>query len=238
MLKLSAKYKPNFNNQLDYDIFGKVSKERQDQGFFSSVIGDIDQIESSSPYSINQNLNYYYTLNDTNIFALEAQHLLSDEDPFYNAILADKDNYDGTAANLGLDGAQLDYNIAQDKRIKTNQLDAKLDYWNILNTKTDINFTLGTIVSNQKFNSNIFQFLDNGSEYDPTPTINSGVDDNDIDYTFSDIYLGIHYRLKSGIFTFSPGISRMHIVQRTISLVLKQAIISLEYYQILICVCN
>ncbi|WP_347922867.1 carboxypeptidase-like regulatory domain-containing protein [Pontimicrobium sp. SW4] len=207
MLKLSAKYKPNANNQLDYDIFGKVSKERQDQGFFSSVIGDINQIESSSPYSINQNVNYYYTLNETNIFAFEAQHLLSDEDPFYNAILEDKSNYDGTANNLGLDGAQLDYNIGQDKRIKSNQLDAKLDYWNILNTKSDINFTLGTILSNQKFDSNIFQFLDDGSKYNPTPTINGGLDNNNIDYSFSDVYLGIHYRLKSGIFTFTPGVS-------------------------------
>jgi Carboxypeptidase regulatory-like domain len=207
MLKLSASYKPNVNNQLDYDVLGKISKESQDQGFFSSVIGDINQLESSSPYSINQNLNYYYTLDANNIFALEAQHLISDEDPFYNAILADKDNYDGTANNLGLDGAQLDYNIAQDKRIKSNQLDAKLDYWNILNTKSDINLTLGTILSNQKFNSNIFQFLDDGSTFNPTPTINGGLDNNDIDYSFSDLYLGIHYRLKSGIFTFTPGVS-------------------------------
>lgn len=207
MLKLSASYKPNMNNQLDYDVLGKISKESQDQGFFSSVIGDINQLESSSPYSINQNLNYYYTLDANNIFALEAQHLISDEDPFYNAILADKDNYDGTANNLGLDGAQLDYNIAQDKRIKSNQLDAKLDYWNILNTKSDINLTLGTILSNQKFNSNIFQFLDDGSTFNPTPTINGGLDENDIDYSFSDLYLGIHYRLKSGIFTFTPGVS-------------------------------
>ena len=207
MLKLSAKYKPNFSNQLDYDIFGKISKETQDQGFFSSVNGDITQLESSSPFSINQNLNYYYTLDENNIFAFEAQHLLSDEDPFYNAILEDKDNYEGTADNLGLDGAQLDYNLAQDKRIKSNQLDAKLDYWNILNTKSDINFTLGTILSNQKFDSNIFQYLDDNSIFNPTPTINDGLDTNAIDYSFSDVYLGIHYRLKSGIFTFTPGVS-------------------------------
>ncbi|TJY36954.1 TonB-dependent receptor [Pontimicrobium aquaticum] len=224
MLKLSAKYKPNSSNQLDYDVFGKVSKERQGQGLLSSQIGNVNQIETSSPFSINQNLNYYYTLNDTNIFALEAQHLLSDEDPFYNAILdndptnnnnpvnpddnlPDPDAYDKTALDLGLDGAQLDYNIGQDKRIKSNQLDAKLDYWNILNTKSDINFTLGTILSNQQFDSNIFQVLNDGSEYNPTPTINDGLDTNNIDYSFSDVYLAVHYRLKSGIFTFTPGVS-------------------------------
>ncbi|GAA3596306.1 TonB-dependent receptor [Flavivirga amylovorans] len=207
MLKLSAKYKPNANNQLDYDILGRVSKESQDQGFFSSVIGDINQLEKSSPYSINQNLNYYYTLDDTNIFALEVQHLLQDEDPFYNAILDDKANYDDTANNLGLDGAQLDYNVAQDKRIKSNQIDAKLDYWNVINNKSDINFTLGTIFSSQQFNSNIFQFLDDDSQFNPTPTINDGMDTNDIKYNFSDLYLGVHYRLKAGIFTFTPGFS-------------------------------
>jgi hypothetical protein len=207
MLKLSAKYKPNLNNQMDYDILGKISKDTQDQRFLSSVNGDINQLEESSPFSINQNLNYYYTLDATNIFALEAKHLLSDEDPFYNAIIEDKDDYDGTANNLGLDGAQLGYNIAQDKRVKTNQLDVKLNYWNILNTKSDINFTLGTILSNQKFDSNIFQFLDNGSAFNPTPTINNGLNGTEIDYSFSDVYLGLHYRLKSGIFTFSPGVS-------------------------------
>ncbi|MFI1771956.1 carboxypeptidase regulatory-like domain-containing protein [Thalassobellus citreus] len=207
MVKLSAKYKPNANNQLDYDVLGRVSKESQDQGFFSTVNGSIAQLENSSPYSINQNLNYYYTLNDKNIFALEVQHLLQDEDPFYNAVLEDKDNYEETANDLGLDGAQIGYNIAQEKRVKSNQVDAKLDYWNILNNKSDINFTVGTILSSQQFDSDIFQFLDNDSRFNPTPTINEGLDTNDIKYNFSDIYLAAHYRLKSGIFTFTPGVS-------------------------------
>lgn len=207
MLKLSASYKPNVNNQLDYDIFGRISKETQDQRYFSSVIGDIDQYEETSPYSINQNLNYYYTLNDSNIFALEVQHLLQDEDPFYNAYLENKDNYENTAIGLGLDNNQLAYDIAQDKRVKSNQLDAKLDYWNVLNNKSDINFTLGTIFSNQKFDSEIFQFLDDGSTYDPTPIVNDGLDTNNTDYNFTDLYMGVHYRLKTGIFTFTPGLS-------------------------------
>ncbi|MBT8271310.1 MAG: carboxypeptidase-like regulatory domain-containing protein, partial [Bacteroidia bacterium] len=205
--KLSAKYKPNVNNQLDYDVIGKVSKESQDQRFFSSVIGDIDQLEDTSPYSINQNLNYYFTLNDTNIFALEVQSLIQDEDPFYNAILEDKDTYENTAFNLGLDGAQLNYNVAQQRRVLSNQLDARLDYWNVINKKSDINITLGTILSKQQFDSEIFQFLDNRDIFDPTPLINNGEDVNDTKYNFSDIYLGFHYRLKAGIFTISPGFS-------------------------------
>nr|WP_262922227.1 carboxypeptidase regulatory-like domain-containing protein [Algibacter sp. L4_22] len=222
MLKFSAKYKPNGSNQLDYDILARTSKESQDQFVLSSQVGDVSELESSSPFSINQNLNYYYTLDSKNIFALEAQHLWQDEDPFYNAILENdptnndnglndplnpSDAYDDIASNLGFDRDQVQYDINQDKRVKSNQMDAKVDYWNILNQKSDINFTLGTIYSKQDFDSNIFQTLDDNSNFDSAPTINDGLDVNDIAYTFSDVYLGVHYRLKSGIFTFTPGFS-------------------------------
>ncbi|MGC6432129.1 MAG: carboxypeptidase regulatory-like domain-containing protein [Jejuia sp.] len=207
LLKLSASYKPNVNNQLDYDVLGRVTKESQEQNLVSSVIGNTDQFEDNTPYSINQNLNYYYTLNENNIFAFEVQHLLQDEDPFYNAILENKDNYESIADNLGLDPSQIGYNINQSRRVKTNQIDAKLDYWNILNDKSNINFTFGATSSRQDFNSDLFQILDDASSFDPTPTFNDGLDMNDAQYNFSDYYVGAKYTLKAGIFTFMPGVS-------------------------------
>ncbi|WP_411766640.1 carboxypeptidase regulatory-like domain-containing protein [Winogradskyella sp. A3E31] len=221
LLKLSASYKPNFSNQLDYDVLGRFTKESQEQSLFSSVVGTTDQFEDGTPFSLNQNLNYYYTLDENNIFALEAQHLISDEDPFYNALLVndpsnndtpDDDAYDETAEQLGLDRSLDFYNIGQDKRVKSNQFDAKLDYYHILNQKSNINITLGTIFSTQKFNSSIFQFLNDGSVFNPTPTLidsegNPLTANNDTEYNFSDIYLGFHYRLKTGKFTITPGFS-------------------------------
>ena len=204
-LKLAAKYKKDANNQLDYEVLGRVSQETQDQNEFSSVLGATKQNEETNPFSINQRLNYYYTLNEDNIFAFEAQHLWSDEDPFYNAVIANKDNYENAADALDLDDNQLGYNVNQDKRVKTNQIDAKLDYWNVLNDKSNINFTLGTIYSNQKFNSEIFQVLDDGSIFNNQPLDYDPL--NDINYTFSDLYLGVHYRIKVGKFTLTPGLS-------------------------------
>lgn len=225
LAKLSASYKPNVNNQLDYDVLARISDDQEKQNLFSSVVGDTDQLDEAKPYSINQNINYYYTLNENNIFAFEAQHLLKDEDPFYNALLVNdptnnddpdpnnRDAFDTTAAGLGLNQDQFAYNINQERRVKSNQLDAKLDYYNILNSKSNINFTLGTIFSNQKFNSNIFQFLDDGTRFNPTPVITdaegstlSAMND-DVEYRFGDVYLGVHYRFKTGKFTFTPGVS-------------------------------
>ena len=99
------------------------------------------------------------------------------------------------------------YTLEQDRRVKSNQLDAKLDYYNILNAKSNINLTLGTILSRQEFNSKIFQSLDDSSAFEPTPTFNDGRATNDTEYNFSDVYLGAHYTLKTGKFTITPGFS-------------------------------
>jgi hypothetical protein len=205
--KFSLKFNPNVNNQVDYEVLGRVTNESQDQNYLSSVIGSIEQLDEAETFSINQNLNYYYTLNEKNIFALEAQHQLKDEDPFYNALLENNDNYQTTAIGLGLDNSLPFYNIAQDKRVKSNQLDAKVDYWNILNKKSDLNLTLGTIYSKQDFDSEIFQYLSEYDEniYNPISLVNDGFDSNDVSYLFNDLYLGLHYRLKTGKFTISPG---------------------------------
>ncbi|MDX1472309.1 MAG: TonB-dependent receptor, partial [Flavobacteriaceae bacterium] len=211
LIKLSASFQPNLNNQIDYDILGRISNDTQNQNIFSTVVGNTAQFDDVTPYSVNQNLNYYYTLNENNIFALEAQHLIRNEDPFYNALLENDvdgpDAFDNTADALGLDTSLDNYDIAQNRRIKSNQLDAKLDYYNILNTKSNLNLTLGTILSRQEFNSNIFQFLENDERFEPVPNINDGLSTNDTEYNFSDIYLGLHYRLRSGKFTITPGIS-------------------------------
>ena len=218
LFKLSGSFNPNFENQIEYDVLGRLSKDEQTQTEISSVVGPTQQVDQVNPYSITQSLKYYYTLNETNIFALEAQYLNKDEDPFYNVLLGndptnndlspeEQDAYDSTAAALGLNQNLTNYNLNQNRRIKSNQLDAKLDYYNIINNKSNINITLGSIVSRQGFNSNIFQFLENGVFFEPTPTFNAGRAINDTQYDFSDLYLGVHYRFKAGIFTITPGFS-------------------------------
>jgi len=211
LLKLSASYKPNGMNQVDYDILARISNDSQTKNNFSSILGNTDQLDEVTPFSINQNLSYYYTLDENNIFAFAAQNLIKNENPFYNAVLENNsdelDPFDSTASALGLDTSRENYNLSQNKKILSNQLDSKLDYYHIINPKSNINLTLGTLLSRQEFNSNIFQFLTNGSDLQPIPLFNNGLAKNDIEYTFTDVYLGAHYRFKTGIFTFTPGFS-------------------------------
>ena len=219
LLKFSANYKQNTRKQFNYDVIGRFSNEFRTDAVNSLVLSDISENERATPYKINQNFSYFYTANEKNIFAVEVQHLLQDEDPFYvaslendpdNNDLEDNDGFDDAAETLGLNRDLSFYNLEQDRKVKSNQLDAKLDYYNILNDKSNLNFVVGTIQSKQTFDSKFFQIIDlNTSEsVDPTPAI-PGNDDpqitNDTEYTFSDIYGGLRYRLKAGIFTFTPG---------------------------------
>ena len=212
LIKLSASYKPNFNNQIDYNLLSRISKDSQSKDNLSSILGRTTQIDEITPYSINQNLNYYFTLNEKNIFALETQNVIKNENPFYNAILDNDPNssinpFDLTADALGLDRSSNKYDITQNRKIFSNQLDSKLDYYYLIGPKSNINFTIGTILSKQQFNSSLFQFLDNKSILKPDPVFNDGLINNDVEYNFRDIYVAAHYRFRKGKFTITPGFS-------------------------------
>ena len=93
----------------------RAADDRQEQNVFSSILGKTAQVEEVSPFSINQNLNYYFTLNENHIFAFEAQHLIKNEDPFYNAVLENDptgdDVFDSTAMALGINTLQSEYQL-------------------------------------------------------------------------------------------------------------------------------
>ena len=217
LFRFTSIYKKDINNQMNYNIAGRFSNEFRTDNVNSFVLSDITERENATPFTINQDLSYFFTASEKSIFALEVKHLLQDEDPFYIASLennpnnnndANNDGFDDAAETLGLDSSNQFYNLEQDRRVKTNQMDAKLDYYYILNSVSNLNFVAGTILSNQNYNSRFFQILDNGNEVTPNPIIPGVVDPqttNDTDYKFADIYAGVRYRLKKGIFTFTPG---------------------------------
>ncbi|MAZ27918.1 MAG: TonB-dependent receptor [Cytophagaceae bacterium] len=207
MTKFSSVYKPNARLQIDYDVIAKVSKQDEFTdalSIFTASDGEetenqVNENKDNKPFSLNQNINAYYTLNEKNIFAGYAQHLYQNENPLYNAIV-DVQPFEGI---LPLDEDQSRYDLNQDKKVKSSKLDTKLDYWWVINDKSNLNLSLGTTLSRQDYNTSIFQRLDNGS-------INDFEGDeygNDVQYNFADWFLGAHYKFKTGIFTLTPGLN-------------------------------
>ncbi|HEA30107.1 MAG TPA: TonB-dependent receptor [Leeuwenhoekiella sp.] len=209
MVKFSSVYKPNTRLQLDYDVLAKKSNQNENTDALSiftdgngTVNNPITEDKDNEPFSLNQNLNAYYTLDENNIFAAYAQHLYQDEDPFYKAIL----QVQPFGNILPLDENQDAFNVNQDKQIKTNKLDAKVDYYYVINDKSNLNLSLGTTLSRQDFNSAIFQILDSGLVNDDMAFDDADLK-NDVTYSFADVFFGAHYKFKTGIFTVTPGLT-------------------------------
>ena len=201
LLKFSSSYVPSDKLHVDYDALVKFSNQNEDSYSNSNVIGDIYTNKKQNPVSLNQNFNYYYTLNSKNIIAFETQHLYQEEDPFYNAILENN-----PFPIIDFD-AQSQYDINQNRFIKTNKIDLKGDYYYMVTPKSNINVTLGNTYSYQNFNSDIFQILDNQSVNNYVNTTTSIDANNRVNYSFNDAFVGLHYKFIKGKFTFNPGFS-------------------------------
>lgn len=208
LFKFSANYKPNANFQLDYDVIMKASNLEEKNSldrFISNPFPGEDTNSSSilsskeeKPISINQNTNIYYTLNDKNIFSFAGQFLYEKNNPLYNTISSD--NPFNTILNTV---NNTNVNLSQNKESTTAKLDATVDYYYILNNKSNVNFTLGSTVNKQTLDSNIFETLNDNSIHNFTDS--SLV--NNVDFSFSDVFLGLHYKLQTGKFIVTPGVS-------------------------------
>ena len=198
LFKLSSSYVPSEKMHFDYDALVKFSDQKENTSLFSNLLSDVYTNKKQNPFSFNQNLNYYYTLNDKHVFAFEIQHLYQDEDPLYNANLATQ-----PFQLSGYNTAQTRDDINQKRFVTTNKLDTKFDYYYMVTPKSNINLTLGNTYSYQNFDSSIFQILDSGAQNNLTATENN----NDVNYIFNDVFLGVHYKFLTGKFTFNPGFS-------------------------------
>ena len=205
LFKLGSIYKPNSKFQLDYDILSKLSKQDENSDLFrQSIVNSVSTTETiftgkkQDPTSLNQNLSAYFTQSDKNVFAIEMQHLYQDENPFYNANLQSQ-----PFSLIGYLTGQNRNDLSQNRFVKTNKLDAKLDYYYMITPKSNINITIGNTNSNQNFNSSIYQILNGGGINNLSDIQNA----NTVNYKFNDAFLGLHYKFLSGKFTITPGLS-------------------------------
>ena len=206
LFKFTTKYQPNENLQTEYNLLIKSSRQNELTDLTSisgrgtnQVMDQIDELKTQNPFSVNQELKAYYTLNEDHIFSFEAQHLSQKEDPFYRATRGAQPFVN----ILPLNTNQSRFNINQNREIKTNKIEGKLDYFYILTPKSNLNFTFGITDVNQDFNSSIFQVYDNKS----ANYFNEANLSNQVNFKFQDVYVAMHYRFITGIFTFDPGVT-------------------------------
>ena len=74
---------------------------------------------------------------------------------------------------------------------------------------SNLNYTLGVTYSSQQFDSSIFQLLNNGNPLNFNESDEVAGETfpltNDVKYGFTDLFFGLHYKVKTGQFIFTPG---------------------------------
>ena len=206
LYKFSVEYEPSDVLQLEYNILLNQSNQNENTELTSmygrgsnrvNELLDIGRIQS--PYSLNQEFKMYYTAGEKNIFSLEAQHLDQEEDPIGSVVR----EFNPFLNLIDFDTNQNSYNTTQTRNIKTKKFETKFDYYYLINDQSNINISLGVTDVKQQYASNFFQTLDSGQ----IKNFSDELFVNDVDFNFTDTYVALKYRLKTGIFTFDPGLT-------------------------------
>lgn len=216
--KFGSKYKASDNFQLDYDAFFRKNDQQDIDNSQTSynLVSSNSNIPSSNtiisfqeqaPTSFNQSLNLFYTQTPKSTWVLEMQHQYEDEDPFFNPQLSVNPYQNSNSPNPNDPSAvfvnENSLNIEQSRFVKTNKVDAKIDYYYQITNKSILNVTAGNTNAFQSYNSSILQILEN-------QTVNPVEQDaynNDVCYYFNDAFIALHYKFIKGKFTFNPGFS-------------------------------
>ena len=206
LYKFSLEYEPSEIFQLEYNILFNNSDQTEINDL-NSIYGrlnnrveeNLDLTRRQTPSALNQELKVYYTLNEDHIFSFEAQHLDQTEDPIGRAV-RDRNPF---LSLIPFDSNVQRFDIAQYRFIETQKLEAKLDYFYLINDQSNLNLSIGFTNVDQNYFSNFNQTLDDGRR----KLFDDDQFNNDVDFSFKDLYFALNYRIRTGIFTIDPGLT-------------------------------
>ena len=198
LYKFSTLYNANPNFQFEYDIFYRKADESEYSDLTSNAarIEEISSLREQTPNQLSQNLNAYLTLSEKHVFALELQHTLQEENPFFELQKERILFPDVFPLIYQPEG----YLVQQNRFTKTNKLDGRLEYYYMLNDTASLNLTVGTTQVRQDYNSSMGNTVDGSLSIFDEPNLI-----NDVKYNFSDAYTALRYRVKLGKFLINPG---------------------------------
>lgn len=136
----------------------------------------------SNKHTFSTILNYIYNVNNRNNF-------WQTKDTIFNNLIP-------------IEKGQKSYKINQVKNTKKQNIDVVFKHFWEVNNNNHIYTTFGNKFLNESFLSKDNQELDNGN------LNNFSVREfgNDLNFNLNDLFLGMHYKFRTGIFTFKQGL--------------------------------
>lgn len=191
--KLSLEHKPKINNE--WYLNSQIKYNNVNGSSFNTSLIEDNLINFNLNTALNgllfkQNIEWYkkHAKKHTTSFVVKYQfNNNSPESHWFTA---------GDSIN-----SENNYNILQEIKSKSNQLDASLKYYWTLGSKSQLQTTFGNHFFNEQYSTSVFQRLSGNS-------INNFEDlelENTLDYTLNDAFLGVMYKLKLGKFLVEAG---------------------------------
>lgn len=201
IINFVSKVTPNNKIYIEHDIVlrqGSINEAESLNSFSYSVDEFFDSNRSSRIPAIEQTLEVFINENHKNISTINFHHLSNWKKNTFN-LLTDNAIYP-TVFPLVND---ISLNLNQSSKIITNNFEATVNHYYLINRKNHINFTTGINVNRQKLQSNIKQIINPNYEL----VFSKDSLGNDVVHNFEDAYLGIHYKSKIGKLTLNSGLN-------------------------------
>ncbi len=198
--KITLDYTPNSKEQWYF----KTQLKRVKADNFNEIISRVNNFENeigtdakSITHHINQNIEWHKKGDSRHTYSAIANYIF-DKNINNSEWETNQPILEGL---IPINKDQNIINVSQNKNIeKHNFTSVFKDFW-VLNRNNHIYTTIGNSYEEQRFLTNDFQKLENEGVND----FSTNGFNNEVDYNFHDLYAALHYKFKTGVFTFKQG---------------------------------
>ncbi|WP_143961292.1 carboxypeptidase regulatory-like domain-containing protein [Litoribacter populi] len=199
LFKYSATYTPRAETHVKYSAFGKlaqINNQNLQQSRFADFENSIQNGLRQLPYSLEQQLQAFYTPQEKHVFSFESGFQVKMQDPLVD-LLTTQSPFNGIIPVIDHELFQL----FQFKEIFTRRQETLFNYYHILNPKNHLNFSLGNQWTGQSMDSRIEQVLAPNEvvKFDQDALLNA------VGFDFQDYFAGISWKSRFKKLIFSPG---------------------------------
>lgn len=194
LLNYGLTFTPKEETYIKYSFFGKLADIENDN-LLNSNFGQIEQnlvtVQSRMPYSLQQKAEWYHAPSVKRVFSMEVNWEKKFQDPLYD-LTSNLKPFVGLFPVMD----QESYRFLQQQDIHTQTIEGAFNYYRILNATNHLNWSLGYQNIAQRLVGGFDQV---GSEQDFKEF------ENDADFGFQDVYLGLTYKTKWKKMIISPS---------------------------------
>lgn len=199
IVKLSADYSPNFKEKVFADLQVKIINNKSLEKRFTSidnVLTDFGNENEVKGLELHQDFEWHKKLNSKHTTSLVISNAFSNTTPkeFWNT------NRPVFETLIPLIQEER-FNLKQHIDFTNHTLDIVGKHYWVLTSNSHLYTSMGNKYSNQEYTTKDFQVLEDNTINDFE---NSGFN-NDLDFRLNDVYLGTHFKFKTGVLTVKAG---------------------------------